>query len=363
MGHDYASRTKRIRSLLAEAGIDALVASVGADLPYLTGYEALLTERLTMLVLPVDGEAVLVVPRLEAPRVAPQPEVFGIRSWDETDQPISIVVDELDGKGVVAVGDQTWAVFLIGLQDALPDTRFTSAAPITQQLRIRKDAEEVGLLRAAAAATDRVVERLAATKFSGRTERQLAATVAEWAVEEGHDTVGFAIVASGPNAASPHHAPTDRTIDRGDTVVVDFGGRIGGYCSDTTRTFVVGDPPAEVEAAYRVLEESQRTGVEAVKPEVHAAEIDAVTRGVIDRAGMGDLFIHRTGHGIGLEVHEDPYIVAGNDLPLEPGMTFSVEPGLYAPGRWGMRIEDIVAVTSDGVERLNRSDRRLYVVG
>jgi Xaa-Pro aminopeptidase len=208
-----------------------------------------------------------------------------------------------------------------------------------------------------------VVERLAKTRFSGQTERQLAATVAEWALEEGHDTAGFAIVASGPNAASPHHSPSDRTIDRGDTVVVDFGGRIGGYCSDTTRTFVVGRPSTEVEAAYRVLEEAQRTGVEAVRPGVPAAEVDAVTREVIDEAGLGDLFIHRTGHGIGLEVHEHPYIVAGNGEALEPGMAFSVEPGIYAPERWGMRIEDIVAVTPDGVDRLNQSDRRLYVVG
>ena len=179
---------------------------------------------------------------------------------------------------MVAVGDQTWAVFLIGLQDAFPGTRFIPAAPITRVLRMRKDAEEISLLRAAAAATDRVVDRLAATRFSGRTERQLAVTVAEWALEEGHDAAGLAIVGSGPNAASPHHSPSDRTIERGDTVVVDFGGRIGGYCSDTTRTFVVGEPSTEVEDAYRVLEEAQRTGVEAVRPGVPAAEIDAATR-------------------------------------------------------------------------------------
>jgi Xaa-Pro aminopeptidase len=362
MGHDYTARTRRVRSILSDEGIDALLLSVGADLPYFTGYEALLTERLTMLVLPAEGDASLVVPRLEAPRVAASPDLFQIRAWEETEDPLSLVVQALDGTEVVAVGDQTWSVFLLGLQEALPSTRFTSAAPITQQLRLRKGADEISLLRAAAAATDRVVERLAATMFAGRTERQLAATVAEWALEEGHDTAGFAIVASGPNAASPHHEPTGRIIERGDTVVVDFGGRIGGYCSDTTRTFVVGEPSAEVADAYRVLEEAQRTGVEAVRPGVAASEVDAVTRAIIDRAGLGDLFIHRTGHGIGLEVHEHPYIVAGNELRLEPGMAFSVEPGLYAPGRWGMRIEDIVAVTPDGVERLNQSDRRLYVV-
>ncbi|HEX2369188.1 MAG TPA: Xaa-Pro peptidase family protein [Acidimicrobiia bacterium] len=360
---DHGRRISAARRLLGAAGIDALALSVGGDLPYLTGYEALLTERLTMLVLRTDGDGVLVVPRLEAPRVVPLPDLFGIRPWDETDDPLSVVVEELDGLDVVAVGDQTWAVFLLGMQQALPGTRFTSAAPITRQLRMRKDANEISLLRAAAAATDRVVERLAKTRFSGQTERQLAATVAEWALEEGHDTTGFAIVASGPNAASPHHSPSDRPIERGDTVVVDFGGRIGGYCSDTTRTFVVGDPSTAVEAAYRVLDEAQRTGVETVRPGVQAGEVDAVTREVIDEAGLGDLFIHRTGHGIGLEVHEHPYIVAGNDTALEPGMAFSVEPGIYAPESWGMRIEDIVAVTSDGVDRLNQSDRRLYVVG
>ena len=296
------------------------------------------------------------------PGSSPCPTSSRSLRWDETEDPVSMVVEQLAGTEVVAVGDQTWAVFLIGLQDAFPGTRFIPAAPITRALRMRKDAEEISLLRAAAAATDRVVDRLAATRFSGKTERQLAATVAEWALEEGHDVAGLAIVGSGPNAASPHHSPSDRTIERGDTVVVDFGGRIGGYCSDTTRTFVVGEPSTEVEDAYRVLEEAQRTGVEAVRPGVPAAEIDAATRAVIDRAGMGDLFVHRTGHGIGLEVHEHPYIVSGNDMALEPGMAFSVEPGLYADGRWGMRIEDIVTVTPNGVERLNQSDRRLYVV-
>ncbi len=181
-------------------------------------------------------------------------------------------------------------------------------------------------------------------------------------MEEGHDVAAFAIVASGPNAASPHHEPTDRVLERGDTVVADFGGSIGGYFSDTTRTFSVGEPSAEVSAAHDALQRAQQAGLEAVRPGVTAEEIDGATRRVLADAGFAEWFIHRTGHGIGLEVHEEPYLVAGNPQPLQPGMVFSVEPGIYVPGRFGMRIEDIVVVTTAGGRRLNESPHLLRVV-
>jgi Xaa-Pro aminopeptidase len=206
------------------------------------------------------------------------------------------------------------------------------------------------------------VERLASTRFSGRTERELSRLIDEMTIDSGHERVGFAIVASGPNGASPHHEPTDRMIEPGDAIVVDFGGWMDGYASDTTRMFMVGEPPDGFAEAYAVLDTAQRAAVEAVKPGVSAESIDRVARGIIVGAGYGDLFIHRTGHGIGLDTHEHPYLVEGNTIPLVPGMAFSIEPGIYAPGRWGMRIEDIVAVTDDGVERLNQSDRKLYLV-
>ncbi len=356
-------RIARAREAMAVAGVDIMVLSVGADLPYLIGYEAMPSERLTMAVFPATGTPRLLVPELEAPRVAVDPEVCRVQPWGERERPVDLIAAMLAGASTVAIGDHTWARFLLALQEGASSLRFVPASTITAPLRLVKDHGEIALLTAAGAAADRVAARLAAERFSGRTERHLGRFVADALVEEGHDTAAFTIVASGPNGASPHHEPTDRVIELGDTVVIDFGGRIGGYCSDTTRTFSVGEPSTEVAAAYEALQRAQQTGVEAVRPGVTAESIDTATRRVLDDAGYGRWFIHRTGHGIGLEVHEDPYLVAGNHRPLEPGMAFSVEPGVYLPGRFGMRIEDIVVVTANGGRRLNESSRALVVVG
>ena len=359
---DYAGRLDRARALAADQGAGALLLSVGADLPYFAGYEAMPLERLTMLVVPVAGDAVLVVPRLEAPRVEARDGAFSIRSWDEVEDPVEIVGSLCKGIGRALIGDQTWARFLLELQAVLPNTRFASATPTIRELRMRKDSTEIGFLAEAGAATDRVVATLSKTKFGGRTERDVAAEVQKLTIAEGHEIASFAIVASGPNAASPHHEPTDRVIGSGDTVVVDFGGRWKGYCSDTTRTFVVGEPSAEVAEAHAVLDEAQSAARAAIEPGVPAEDIDSAARSIIAKAGYGEYFIHRTGHGIGLEVHEHPYIVSGNSEPLEPGMAFSIEPGIYLPGRFGMRIEDIVTCTPEGVRVLNDSPRQLVSV-
>ena len=347
---------------MAGAGIDALLLSVGTDLPYLIGYEAMASERLTMAVIPAAGRPTLLVPELEAPRVDVDPTLCDTVAWGETEQPVDLVADRLAGVSTAAIGDHTWTRFLLALQDAVPEVRFRPASTVVGPLRLVKDEAEIALLAAAGAAADRVAARLAGTRFSGRTERDLAGLIAGALVEEGHDTAAFAIVASGPNGASPHHEPTDRVIEEGDVVVTDFGGRLGGYFSDTTRTFSVGDPTSEVAAAHDALHAAQRAGLEAIRPGVPAGEVDAATRAVLEEAGYGRWFIHRTGHGIGLEVHEEPYLVTGNDEPLRAGMAFSVEPGIYIPGRFGMRIEDIVVVTDDGARRLNESPRRLVVV-
>jgi Xaa-Pro aminopeptidase len=360
---DYAARLGRARALMTERGVDVLLLSVGADLPYFSGYEAVPLERLTMLVVPRDAEATRVVPRLEAPRVDRRGGAFTIRPWDETEDPIGIAAGLAGTPATAALGDPTWSVFLIGLQQALPGTTFVTATPLTRELRMRKEAEEARWLRAAAEATDRVVARLDEVRFSGRAERDLSRLVGEMTLEEGHDLAPWAIVASGPNAASPHHEAGDRVIGAGETIVVDFGGRNHGYCSDTTRTFHTGEPSPQVTEAFAVLEAAQAAGRAAVAPGVPAQEVDRATRTVIADAGYGDRFIHRTGHGIGLEVHEHPYIVEGNDMLLEPGMAFSIEPGIYQPGSWGMRVEDIVVCGADGVDELNRSPRNLHIVG
>jgi Xaa-Pro aminopeptidase len=348
---------------MGDLGVDVLLLSTGADLPYLTGYEAMPLERLTMLVLPAEGDAVLVVPRLEAPRVVARPEEFSVRPWEETEDPVAVVADLVDGAHTAAIGDQTWARFVIELQDALPAVRFRRAADVTRPLRIVKDAAEVDALRAAARAVDAIAATMRGERFSGRREVDVHRELVDRMLDAGHERANFAIVASGPNAASPHHDPTDRVIEPGDVVLCDFGGTMHGYCSDITRMFVVGEPSDDVRAAYTVLVDAQERGVRAATVGTPCEAVDAATRRVIADAGYGDYFVHRTGHGIGAEAHEDPYVVAGNTLPLEPGHAFSVEPGIYVPGRFGLRLEDIVVATPAGPERLNHAARDLAVVG
>jgi Xaa-Pro aminopeptidase len=358
---DYPARVAAAQALMADRDIDALLLSVGSDLPYLAGYTAMVNERLTMLVLPAAGQGILLVPELEAPRIVVN-NTFAVRAWAETDDPVGIVAELMGGASTAAIGDQTWSRFLLRLQTLSAGTQFVQAGHLMAALRLVKEPGEIALLRAAAEAVDRVVPRLGALEFAGRTEIDLSREVRRMTVEEGSDFATFAIVASGPNAASPHHEPAGRVIAEGDSVVVDFGGTVGGYCSDTTRTFHVGEPTDEFVDAYSVLHQAQEAGVAAAAPGVPAQEVDRVTRSVIEQAGYGEFFIHRTGHGIGLDGHEDPYIVEGNTDLLRPGMAFSVEPGIYVPGRFGMRIEDIVVATDDGSARLNLSDRSLHMV-
>ncbi len=359
---EFAERIRSAQQRMHDRGVDALCLSVGSDLPYLTGYKAMPLERLTMFVLPVEGGGTLVVPGLEAPRVDAKGMPFSVEGWGETEDPIAIVDAHLDGASNVLIGDETWSRFLVDLQGVRPFRTFGNAGELMAQLRIHKSEDEIASLRSAAATVDGVVGQLEDVRFSGRTERDVAREVTERTTADGHDTMDFWIVASGPNGASPHHEPGDRVIEAGDAVVVDFGGHQNGYASDTTRMFVVQGAPNGFDEAYEVLHRAQVAAVDSVRPGVTAESIDAVAREIISEAGYGDLFIHRTGHGIGMDTHEHPYLVEGNDQIIEEGMAFSIEPGIYRPGEWGMRIEDIVIVTRDGVERLNRTDRAYRVV-
>jgi Xaa-Pro aminopeptidase len=358
----YAQRAARVRDRMDELGVDVLLLSIGADLPWLTGYEALETERLTMLVLPRDGDATLVVPRLEADRVREEPGAFSIVAWDETDDPIAVVVGLAGAPATVAIGDHTWARFLLALQRALPRTSFLRANEVTAPLRMVKDPVEVDALRAAARAVDGIVDEMRARPFGGRTESDVHRELVQRMLDTGHERANFAIVGSGPNGASPHHEAGTRVIEPGDVVVCDFGGSMRHYCSDITRLFVVGEPSPEVRDTYAVLTEAQEQAVHAARVGTTGEEVDATARRIISDAGFGDRFIHRTGHGIGVETHEEPYIVDGNSAPLQSGNAFSIEPGIYLPGRFGLRLEDIVVATPDGPERLNQARRELAVV-
>jgi D-alanyl-D-alanine dipeptidase len=274
-----------------------------------------------------------------------------------------VIAGLLPASGRIGISDRAWAVHVLGLQSAAPALSWTSASPVLAPLRARKDRDELDALRRAGAAADAAFQSICERGLSGRTERDVADDLARLLVEHGHDSADFTIVASGPNGASPHHEPGSRRIGPGDPVVLDFGGSVDGYFSDTSRTVVVGEAPDGLEDVFALVHEAQGAGVEAVRPGVAIQDVDRAARTVIAAGGFGDRFIHRTGHGIGREVHEPPYAVEGDQTVLEPGMTFSVEPGIYLEGRFGVRIEDIVAVTDDGVERLNRSSRDLRVVG
>jgi len=360
----YRQRLDRVRAAMGEQDVDVLLLSVGHDLPYLTGYSAMPLERLTMLVVPLDGEATLVIPRLEAPRVVEQPGVFSLLAWDETDNPIDRVAALAAGATTAAVGDQMWARFLVELLPALPGVTYRRAVDVVGPLRMVKDHAEIAALAAAGAAADRVAAQLHGGEIElvGRTEAQVSADVSARLIAEGHDKVNFAIVAAGENAASPHHHPGDRVIAAGEIVLCDFGGTMDGYCSDTTRCVFTGDLPGDVVEAYAVLHEAQAAGVAAATVGTSCADVDRAARDVITDAGYGEYFVHRTGHGIGMEEHEDPYIVAGNDRPLAAGHAFSIEPGIYLPGRWGMRLEDIVVAADDGPRPLNTSNHDLVSI-
>jgi Xaa-Pro aminopeptidase len=362
----HRARLGRAAHAAAERGVDGLLITPSPDYAYLLGYSAPAMERLTCLVIPVEGTPVLVLPRLEEPlarhALGELADEIEIVTWDETDDPIRAVQALVGPARRVAVQDQMWARFALRLGAALDPAELVPAGPTMAELRAIKDPDEIERLREAAAAADRAMLVVTAEGLSGRTEAEVSRHIRDLLIAEGHDDAGFAIVASGPNSASPHHGPGSRTIGAGDAVVLDIGGTKAGYASDTSRTAFIGEPPADFLSLFAVLREAHAAACAAVRPGVAAAEIDAVARDIITDAGYGEAFLHRTGHGIGMETHEEPYIVASNPEPLVAGNAFSVEPGIYIRETWGARIEDIVVCTDAGGERLNTTSTELYLV-
>lgn len=361
----YAGRLERLRAELDRTGMHAVVVSPGSDLRYLTGYDALALERPTLLIVRRDGTTLVVAPLLERARVATEVLLDGIEvvTYGEHDDALALAADRIGGPvdATVALGDTMWTSFTLGIQRSLPGRRWALASEVVGPVRVVKDPEELDRLRAVAAAIDAVHRRVPEVLRAGRTEREVADVLADM-IRDAHDEVSFVIVAAGPNSASPHHEPGPRRIERGDVVVVDIGGVLDGYCSDMTRTYAVGSVPEGFRTHYAALVEAQASATAAVRPGALAGDIDAAARDVLDAAGLGQAFVHRTGHGIGLQTHEEPWILGGSPVRLVPGMAFSVEPGFYLEGRFGARIEDIVVVTEDGVEVLNVVPRDLVVV-
>lgn len=367
----YATRLRKAQQLATAAGTP-LVITPGPDLAYLTGIVSESFERLTALVV-TDSAFGLVVPRLElailndsaVPGLGADGVELAVLDWVDGDDPYALVLELLARRPelsrVVAVADAVPALHLVPLLDRGLGVRL--ATDVLRRLRMVKDAAELDELRAAGAAIDRVHARVPEILRVGRTEREVADDIAAAIVEEGHTEAAFVIVGSGPHGADPHHEVSDRVIEAGDVVVVDIGGPLAsGYNSDCTRTYALGEPAPEIVEQYAVLERAQRASVDAVRPGVTAEAIDAAGRDLLTAAGLREFFLHRTGHGIGLSVHEEPYIVAGNDIPVEPGMAFSIEPGIYFRGRWGARIEDIVIVTEEGCEPVNTRSHGLTIL-
>lgn len=362
-------RLGRVRTAMMELGIDAVVLTLGADMPWCIGYEALATERPTVLVVPSDGGATLVVPALEAPRVHNEPDLFSLRPWGDYEDCLDVVAHLLHPHGRIALSDRTWGSVVIGLQQRVPDASFCRGSDVMAPLRAVKDSSEMAALRAAGHAADEVSTALisGAIPLIGRTEQDVAREIVDRLLAAGHSRVGPPVVASGPNAASPHHTASDRTILVGEPVVCDFGGTVSigygaEYWSDTTRTVCTGRPSGELREVYQLVQEAQHLAVGAVRTGVPCQDIDRAARSVVEAAGYGQFFLHRTGHGIGMEGHEDPYIVEGNGTALRSGHAFSIEPGIYLPGRGGVRIEDIVLLDGNDVVSCNTTDRGLHLV-
>jgi Xaa-Pro aminopeptidase len=363
---DYAARMTRAADAAADAGLAGVLVAPGPDLVWLTGYQpTAITERLTVLVLAADREPTLVVPTLERPdaEAAPGAAAMSMVDWTDGTDPYQLAATLLRPDGRFGISDSAWAMHLIGLQQTRPDTRYQSLTACLPMLRAVKDADELAHLTAAGAAADAAYGEIVKVPFAGRRETEVAADLAGLLRRFGHEQVDFTVVGSGPNGANPHHEAGDRVIQPGDVVVLDFGGLLHGYGSDTTRTVTVGEPSEEVRRVHSIVKHAQQTAFEAVRPGVPCQEIDRVARRVITEAGYGEQFIHRTGHGIGVTTHEPPYMVEGEDQPLVPGMCFSIEPGIYLAGRFGVRIEDIVTVTPDGGRRLNNTSHDLRIVG
>jgi D-alanyl-D-alanine dipeptidase len=365
-------RIQRAIAQMKSHGVDVLVLTPGADLFYLTGFEhGHAGERLLALVLQQDGSVQWIAPAMNVPQVeqrAASRET--VRGWTDTEWYLGALRDAVAGAGTIAFDDDARAAFLLDVIDCAPGARLVAASRIMRALRIRKDQSELAMLRAVAAQVDQTIAAAIGMCRRGRTEadidQELRSTLL---AKDPRSSIAFTIIASGPNSALPHHETANRSLQPGDVVILDFGtrgavpvhGKTGvefsrsyGYQSDITVTCSVGAPAdPEVRRVYAIVREAQQAAIEAVRPGVRREQIDRAARAVIEKAGYGQFFTHRTGHGLGLQGHEPPFIREGEQELLEQGMVFSIEPGVYLPGRFGVRLEIIVTVSASGVNLIN----------
>jgi Xaa-Pro aminopeptidase len=370
----YAKRLEKARASMHTHGLDFLLVGPGADLLYLIGAQSRQTERLTLLIVPQEGPATILLPAFEAATLPSLPKDVQVVTWGESDNPARLAAGIISSVNSVhpggmyctcGVSDVLYSVFLLRLQAELPRAAFTTAGPVLAALRQIKDEREIELLAASSAVADQVFTAICQRPFVGRTEMEVGREIASMLEAGGLNVPGFPIVASGPNSASPHHHTGTRRIERGDMIVLDFGGTLQGYYSDITRTVFVGELPDEDSErlrVYNLVAKAQEAAVRTGRPGMTCEQLDSVARDILTEGGYGKFFTHRLGHGIGLDGHELPYLVQGNTTLLRAGMAATIEPGLYLPGDFGVRIEDTVVFTNDGIKRLNNVTRDAIVV-
>ncbi|HEX4188523.1 MAG TPA: aminopeptidase P family protein [Solirubrobacteraceae bacterium] len=348
-----------------DAGLAGVLVTPGPDLLYFTGYAPVaITERITMLAIQAARAPAMITPNLERPdaEACPAAAAVTLCDWADGNDPYEASAELLDPEGRYAISDSAWAMHVLGLQRAVPGSSYVSMTSALPMLRAIKTKEETERLAAAGAAADEALEEIVQVRFAGRPETAVGSDLADLLRRHGHSQVDFTVVGSGPNGANPHHELGEREIKDGDMVVLDFGGLKDGYGSDTTRTVHVGEPSEEERTVFEIVRRAQQAAFEAVRPGVPCQDVDRAAREVITDAGYGENFIHRVGHGIGLTTHEPPYMVEGETHPIRAGMCFSIEPGIYLQGRFGVRIEDIVVATEDGGRRLNNTNHEMRIV-
>lgn len=363
---DYPQRVRKAQQRIRESNINALLVSAPADLFYLIGYRFHPSERMTMVVIPQESQPTIVIPQFEAARLEQAQEFLNVRPWTETQnavQVLSQLLHDAQQPATYAVSEQMWAGFLVSMLEELPRAKFVNASQVLTPLRMIKDQDEINALDRAQQIADATFEKICRSPFAGRSELSIQRELTALRQEMGLEDCYGGIVGSGQNnSASPHHHTGERIIQKGDAVVMDFGGTYFGYHADITRTVHVGAPTQKVRDVYAIVEDAHQAAFKAYRPGATCESVDRAARAVIEKTGYGKFFTHRLGHGIGLDGHEPPYLVEGNTLKLQENMAFSDEPGIYIPGEFGIRIEDIVAVTEKGARRFNRSTHELQIV-
>ncbi len=365
-----SNRLNQLSTQLQKTDIDAIILNPGPSMSYFTGLHFHLMERPTIFILDRKGQAGIILPELEASKVkAVLPDLTCFSYGDNPATWLSTIQTALKSFKMASpvIGIEPIRLRYLELnyiQQALESPRFISAEKVFSNLRIQKDQGEIDLMRRAVEIAEKAFLKTLPVIRPGISERIIAAELTVQMLREGSDPeFPFApIIASGPNSANPHAMPTDRLVQQGDMVVIDWGASYQGYISDLTRTVAIGAPDPELLQIYETVKRSNQAGRKSAKPGIPAGDVDRAGRQVIHDAGFGEYFTHRIGHGIGLEAHEDPYMFAENDLLLTPGMTFTVEPGIYLPGKGGVRIEDDMVITGNGSESLSTLDRELIIL-